>query len=66
MLCLSFSMFSQKKIDSTSLKRETRKFVREGNKLYEQEKFTDASVAYKKALEKNEAYKKATYNLGKA
>lgn len=62
----SFSVDAQKKIDSTGLKRQSRKFVREGNKLYKQEKFTDASVQFKKALEKNSVYKKATYNLGNA
>ena len=46
------------------MQREARKLVREGNKLYGQNNFTDASVAYKKALQKNSAYKKATYNLG--
>ena len=42
------------------------KFVREGNKLYENKNYTDAAVSYKKALEKNSAYKKATYNMGNA
>lgn len=50
--------------DSIALKREARKFVRQGNRLYNENNFIDASVAYKKALEKNSTYKKATYNLG--
>ena len=54
--------FAQK--DSIALQRDARKFVREGNKLYENKNYTDASVAYKKALEKNATYNKATYNMG--
>lgn len=46
------------------LEREARNEVREGNKLYNQLKFSDAEVAYKKALSKNPNYSKAAYNLG--
>lgn len=60
----SVNMMAQK--DSIALQREARKFVREGNELYKKEKYTDASVAFKKALEKNARYKKASYNLGNA
>jgi len=59
---ISTSAHAQK--DSITLQREARKLVREGNLLYNQNNFTDASIAYKKALEKNSSYKKATYNLG--
>lgn len=52
--------------DSTALQRKARKMVREGNKLYSQNQFTDASVAYKKALGNNANYDKASYNLGNA
>ncbi len=52
--------------DSISLQREARSLLREGNELYQQEKYTDASVLFKKALEKNSTYKKASYNLGNA
>ena len=61
MFLMSTISLAQK--DSITLQREARKLVREGNKLYGQNNFVDASVAYKKALEKNSAYKKATYNL---
>ncbi|PCI06699.1 MAG: DNA primase [Flavobacteriaceae bacterium] len=43
-----------------------RKFVREGNVLYQQKKYADAEVAYKKAIENNPAYETAKYNLGNA
>ena len=60
----SFSSFAQK--DSVQLQRKARKFVREGNELYKQEKYTDASVSYQKALNNNGQYGKAAYNLGNA
>lgn len=52
--------------DSITMQRSARKLVREGNTLYEQQKFTDASVAYKKALNSSPSYNKASYNLGNA
>ncbi len=58
------SMFSQEK--DPALQREARQFVREGNELYNQQKFSDAEVAYKKALEKDPSYEIANYNLGNA
>ncbi|MFT5761062.1 MAG: Ca-activated chloride channel family protein [Polaribacter sp.] len=52
--------------DSIVLQREARSLLREGTELYQQEKYTDASVLFQKALEKNSSYKKASYNLGNA
>ena len=57
--------FSQE-IDSEKMKREARENVREGNVLYNQLKFSEAEVAYKKALSKTPNYPKASYNLGNA
>lgn len=68
-LCFFMLMIAQQSIaqqDTLALQREARSFLREGNKLYNQQKFTDASVAYKKALGKNGNYGKANYNLGNA
>lgn len=62
MSVLTSKMFSQR--DTLKLHREARSLVREGNKLYKQQKFADASIAYRKALDKNSKYSKATYNLG--
>jgi len=56
-------MFSQEK-SPKDLEREARKDVREGNELYNQLKFEEAEIAYKKALDKNPNYAKASYNLG--
>ncbi|MGB1501739.1 MAG: tetratricopeptide repeat protein, partial [Flavobacteriaceae bacterium] len=64
LLITASTVYAQK--DSIALQREARKLVREGNLLYNQNNYTDASIAYKKALEKNSSYKKATYNLGNA
>jgi Ca-activated chloride channel family protein len=62
-LCFSTFLFSQEE-NKEALEREARADVREGNKLYNQLKFGDAEVAYKKALSKNPNYEKAAYNLG--
>ena len=57
-------VFAQK--DSLALQRKARKLLREGNELYQKKQYTDASVAYQKALGKNTKYDKASYNLGNA
>ena len=62
-LCLTTVIFSQEKT-SKDLEREAREDVREGNKLYNQFKFKEAEIAYKKGLSKNPNYPKAAYNLG--
>ncbi|NVN96469.1 MAG: tetratricopeptide repeat protein [Bacteroidetes bacterium] len=43
-----------------------KKFIREGNKLYEQKKFNDAEVNYRKSLQKDSNYFKGRYNLANA
>ena len=58
------SMISQK--NTAALQKDAREYVREGNELYNQQKFADAEVAYKKALEKDPNYEIANYNLGNA
>jgi Ca-activated chloride channel family protein len=52
--------------NKATLQREARKLAREGNELFSQNNFTDAEVAYKKALEKDPNYDIANYNLGVA
>ncbi len=63
-------LFSSKEIiaqkDSIAKQRKARKLLRTGNDLYKRKQFTDASVAYQKALGNNTKYDKATYNLGNA
>ena len=43
-----------------------RKSVRQGNKLYEKKKYTQAEIAYRKALEVNPHSTEGAYNLGNA
>lgn len=43
-----------------------RKNVRDGNKLYNSEKYTEAEIAYRKSLEVNPRSIEGTYNLGDA
>jgi Ca-activated chloride channel homolog len=40
------------------------RFVREGNNLYNQKKYKDAEIKYRKAIDNSSDYLKATYNLG--
>ncbi len=61
-----FSLTSFAQQDSITAQRKARKLIREGNKLYEKQKFTESSVAYQKALSNNPNYDKASYNLGNA
>ncbi len=64
MLFSASGILAQK--DSIALQRKARKMLRQGNELYQQKKFTDASVAYRRALDKSSSYDKASYNLGNA
>lgn len=57
LLCSSGAVWGQK---------AERKHVREGNKLYESEKFTEAEIAYRKSLEVNPRSLEGTYDLGNA
>ena len=66
LLIFTSTVNAQEVRDSISLQREARHFLREGNELYQQEKYVDAGVSFQKALEKNSSYKKASYNLGNA
>jgi Ca-activated chloride channel family protein len=43
-----------------------RKNVRDGNKLYQKEKFTESEIAYRKSLDVNPKSTEGTFNLGNA
>ncbi|MBI1804256.1 MAG: tetratricopeptide repeat protein [Ignavibacteriae bacterium] len=43
-----------------------RSLIREGNRLYKDNKYADAEVDYRKALEKNKNLQQGTFNLGDA
>ncbi|HBI40747.1 MAG TPA: DNA primase, partial [Tenacibaculum sp.] len=51
-------------IDTLKQKKEARSLLRLGNELYNKQKFDEASISYRKALEKDSNYEKATYNYG--
>jgi Ca-activated chloride channel homolog len=51
--------------DSLNAQSE-RKLIRDGNKLYESKKYSDAEVAYRKSLEKNKESFAGNYDLGNA
>jgi len=46
--------------------QQERKYIREGNKKYAEQKFPDAEVNYKKAMEDQKKSLKARFNLGDA
>ena len=48
---------------TVSAQKAERKNVREGNKLYESEKYTESEIAYRKSLEVNPRSTEGTYNL---
>ena len=48
------------------LSQSERKFIRQGNRQYNKEKYDAAEVQYRKALEKTPDSKKADYNLANA
>lgn len=51
---------------SVHAQKAERKNIRKGNKVYEKEKYTEAEIAYLKALEVNPKSQVANYNLGNA
>ncbi len=66
MIFSSNIIYTQQEKGSATLQREARSLLRGGNELYKKGEYTDAGVSYKKALEKNSTYRKASYNLGNA
>ncbi len=48
------------------LAQSERSLVREGNSLYKQQKYADAEINYRKALEKNKELLQGPFNLGDA
>lgn len=64
LLLCSVWVFGQQPLNEEKLKREAREHIREGNKLYNQLKFDEAEILYKKALTKTPDYPNAQYNLG--
>jgi Ca-activated chloride channel family protein len=46
--------------------QEEKKFIRQGNDQYKENKFADSEVSYRKAIDKNKQSKEAGFNLGDA
>jgi len=51
---------------SSGLAQSDKKLIREGNKSYDNKKYSDAEVSYKKSLGKNQKSYEANFNLGDA
>jgi Ca-activated chloride channel family protein len=51
-------------LSASTTAQTVRSHISEGNHMYEKNKYTDAEVEYKKALEKNQKSKEAQFNLG--
>ena len=49
---------------SIAVAQQENSFIRQGNKLYEEGKFKEAEIDYRKALEKKPLSVKSSYNLG--
>ncbi len=54
--------FADNKVPDNSTRKE-RNYIRQGNSLYNEKRFSEAEVAYRKALEENAASETAMYNL---
>jgi Ca-activated chloride channel homolog len=50
----------------SSFAQSNKKLIRQGNRLYENKKYTDAAISYQKAIEKQPNNTAASYNLGNA
>ena len=57
---------AQKPVEPPKIKLAEKQILRKGNDLFNQKRFVDAEVKYKKALQKNPYYETAGYNLGNA
>jgi Ca-activated chloride channel family protein len=53
-------------LPAISFCQQEKKFIKEGNELFENKKFKEAEKSYQKALQKNKGSYKATFNLGDA
>ena len=53
-------------VDFSVYAQDYKSNTRKGNKLYEEKKYNDAEVLYRKALASDSTFYKAQYNLGDA
>jgi len=65
-MCKYFSILIFSFVTLNLSAQKDKNLVRQGNRLYDNKKYSDAEVAYKKALEKQSNSISASYNLGNA
>ena len=53
-------------ISTNTFSQNEKKFIREGNKQYNQKNYNDAEVNYRKSLQKDSSYLNGKYNLANA
>jgi Ca-activated chloride channel family protein len=61
MLCIVFLIFS-----SAMNAQGDKKYIREGNREYEKNKFSESEILYRKAIDKNKLSPDALFNIGDA
>ena len=61
---VSILLFLNLLIASVVMAQQENPFIRQGNKQYEEGKYKEAEIDYRKALEKKPASAKGSYNLG--
>lgn len=65
-LKISFLLFLILNVSGNLFAQNERSLIRDGNKQYQQKKFSDAELNYRKGMEKNDHSYEANYNLGNA
>ena len=53
-------------IPVTAFGQAEKKYVRQGNREFEKDKFSESEISYRKALDKNKTYPDAVFNTGDA
>ncbi len=63
---LSALTFAVLFVPLTAYSQGDKKYIREGNRDYEKENYADSEIAYRKALNRNNASSSAVFNIGNA
>ena len=67
LLCLLSALtFAVLFVPLTAYSQGDKKYIREGNRDYEKENYADSEIAYRKALNRNNASSSAVFNIGNA
>ena len=65
-LIINIFLFMLLLLPQIAFSQNKKEFIREGNKLYNDGKFNDAEIQYRKSLEQEKGYNKGIFNLGDA